>query len=350
MTNKNFWDAMTDLSPGLFKTYVAVSRLSDNEIGYCFASNTDISNKLIKHEKSISRDINDLISLGYLFVNNLKSGFKVIERRLYINENYKLFLEDNKNIKKLIKTKYQIKDSIMYFYNEKNLPVAGNKNVTRKFTSNNFEDCTSNKNEERAGNRIVTLTNTNIINTKLTTILKKTETKNNTSNFDFLNILDIPTKQNILKFNPKITESKFKDIYSRCELEVEQGYAKSLNAILVLAMKGAWNFQARKNPIPKVSTNKIIATDEKVILEKQNRALELETKQSELETLKSFYETLSPKEKAIVMDEALEITLAKGIPPHIAKIIAENESKFKVLRILYSNPNKIKNVPHEEVI
>ena len=107
MTNKKFWDEMIDLSQGLFKTYVTVSRISDNEMDYCFTSNTNISKKLNKYKKSISRDI-----------------------------------------------------------------------------------------------------------------------------------------------------------YSRCELEAEQGYIKNLNVILVLAIEGTWNFQARRNSISKVLVNK------KAILEK----------------------------------------------------------------------------------
>ena len=123
MNNKNFWDAMQDLSPALFKTYAAINKLADNEVGYCFATNESISIKLNKHEKSISRDISELIELGYLFANQIKIGFKVIERRLYTAENIKTYMNDQKNISNLIKTTMVEKDKILSLYTHLTLPT-----------------------------------------------------------------------------------------------------------------------------------------------------------------------------------------------------------------------------------
>ena len=253
MNNKNFWDAMQDLSPALFKTYAAINKLADNEVGYCFATNESISIKLNKHEKSISRDISELIELGYLFANQIKIGFKVIERRLYTAENIKTYMNDQKNISNLIKTTMVEKDKIFYYYNETN--STGNKSVTRKYTGNKIEDGTSNNFEERTGNKNVTVTNTNITNTNSTTTETNTEPKKESSSSQFLNILDSSTKANILSSNPNITEEEFNALYEKCKLEIQQGFAKNLNSILVQSVRGLWNFQA-KEILPKSTTQK----------------------------------------------------------------------------------------------
>lgn len=254
MNNKNFWDAMKDLSPTLFKTYAAISKLSDNQIGYCFATNKSISTKLNKHEKSISRDISELIELGYLFVNQLKIGFTVIERRLYTSENIKTYMKDQKNISNLIKTTMTEVEGITYYYNEVN--STSNKTVTRKHTGNKFEDGAGNNSEERTGNKTVTLTNTNITNTNTTTNTTKKNSKlKKESSSHFLDILDSSTKANILSSNPNITEAEFNTLYEKCKLEVQQGFAKNLNSILVQSVRGLWNFQA-KEVLPKSTTQK----------------------------------------------------------------------------------------------
>lgn len=252
MNNKNFWDAMQDLSPALFKTYAAINKLSDNEVGYCFATNEGISIKLNKHEKSISRDISELIELGYLFANQIKIGFKVIERRLYTSENIKTYMKDQKNISNLIKTTVVEKEKIFYYYNENN--STGNKSVTRKYTGNKIEDGAGNNYEERTGNKNVTVTNTNITNTNSTTTEKNIKPKKESSSH-FLDILDSSTKANILSSNPNITESEFNTLYEKCKLEVQQGFAKNLNSILVQSVRGLWNFQA-KEILPKSSSQK----------------------------------------------------------------------------------------------
>lgn len=251
MNNKNFWDAMQDLSPALFKTYAAINKLADNEVGYCFATNESISIKLNKHEKSISRDISDLIELGYLFANQIKIGFKVIERRLYTAENIKTYMNDQKNISNLIKTTMVEKDKIFYYYNETN--STGNKSVTRKYTGNKIEDGTGNNYEERTGNKNVTVTNTNITNTNSTTKIN-TEPKKESSS-QFLDILDSNTKANILSSNPNITEEEFNVLLKKCKLEVQQGFAKNLNSVLVQSVRRLWNFQA-KEILPKSTTQK----------------------------------------------------------------------------------------------
>ena len=293
MNNKNFWAAMQELSAPLFKTYAAIHKLSDNEVGYCFATNESISIKLNKHEKSISRDISDLIELGYLFSNVIKSGFKVVERRLYTSENLKTFIEDQKNIKNLIKTKIEIIDEISYYYNEKNSNVTGNKSVTGKVASNKIEDCTGNNFEDGAGNKIVTVTNTNITNTKTTTIEeKKIESSSSSLDYRFLDkYLDLATKINFIQANPNITESEFIELYAKCQLEVKQGFARNLNAILIKASKGLWNFQAKeesKTITPKSKIEKIIQNKYSECVDYYNSFSAYTTPKEIIEKFKTF--------------------------------------------------------------
>ena len=88
------------------------------------------------------------------------------------------------------------------------LPISNpsNKSVTRKYTGNNYE--------ERTGNKNVTVTNTNSTTTETNTEQKKE------SSSQFLNILDSSTKTNILSSNPNITEEEFNVLYEKCKLEV----------------------------------------------------------------------------------------------------------------------------------
>lgn len=124
MNAKNLWEAMKDLSDKQFKVYMAVYKLADNDVGYCFAGNEHIGEKINKSESRVSQTINELIQLGFLNVLKINQGFKVIERRLYTADCYKNYLKDSKL--KIIKTTYK-KDvdkegieNVIYF-NEKNV-------------------------------------------------------------------------------------------------------------------------------------------------------------------------------------------------------------------------------------
>lgn len=123
MNAKNLWEAMKELSDKQFKVYMAVYKLADNDVGYCFAGNEHIGEKINKSESRVSQTINELIQLGFLNVLKINQGFKVIERRLYTADCYKNFLKDSKL--EIIKTTYSKKvdkdgvESVIYF-NEKN--------------------------------------------------------------------------------------------------------------------------------------------------------------------------------------------------------------------------------------
>lgn len=258
MNYKNFWTALEELTSPLFKTYLAVERLADNKLGYCFASNEDISKKLNKHEKSISRDINNLIKIGYLWVIHIKIGFKVIERRLYTTDQYELYLKDFHNKHNLIKTTYKKNNDKVIYFNEKNL----------KNTSNSFDECSSSKIVEGTILKNVTLNNTNLIKTKTTT-----------TKINFLDkYIDTITKNNILKYKPNITEEEFLKIFNKCKIEVNKGFGKSLNGILVKAIQGLWNFQEKQS----------LTVDSKTLIEKYY----LES----IDYYKCFIDYISPEE------------------------------------------------------
>lgn len=120
MNTKNFWDAVNDLSSKLFKVYSVINKLADNDAGYCYASNDGIGAKAKKHPVNISKDISELIDLGYLFSIELKDGFITKERRLYTAENLKTYMQDKKNFENLLKTFTEEVNEIIVFYNERN--------------------------------------------------------------------------------------------------------------------------------------------------------------------------------------------------------------------------------------
>lgn len=124
MNNKTFWEVFAELGSKDFKTYAGISRLADNELGYCFATNKSIAEKCNKNFQVVSRDINDLIKKGYLFSIEIKEKSNTIERRLYTCENYMSYVKDNNNLDNLVKTTYKVIEGIVYLENErKKLPI-----------------------------------------------------------------------------------------------------------------------------------------------------------------------------------------------------------------------------------
>lgn len=336
MNNKTFWEAMQELSPALFKTYVAIHKLADNEVGYCFATNEYISEKINKHEKSVSRDIADLIEKGYLYSNVIKKGFAIIERRLYTVENLKTYLSDKENIKLLIKTTTKEVEGIIYFFNE-NKNNTSNRCVTGNNTGNKFVTCTSNKNVTCTGNKNEELTNTNITNLNITTTNTSIASivKEKTSSSSFLKkYLDLATEQNLLVIKPNITEKEFLEVWKRCELEVEQGFAKNKNAVLIQALKGQWNFRSVDNKISE-ERKKISNLEELKKLQKlQDEKEKYLSSRAELEKLKELYDSLSPEEQKEIDKIALE--KAKSLySNNIAGVMARTQTRYDILKDIY---------------
>ena len=176
--NQFIYKALNDkeLTDGEFRLYMLIKELGNNNDGYCYATNSYFAKIIGKHEKSISRLIGILIKKGYLYMITLTKGSMTEERRLYVEESYKTYLEDseNKKNKKTIRT-YFLKEKdgegteIIITVNERNhKEYTGNKNATGNNnvtgTGNNFEDGT--------GNNIVTqiynnINNNNINNKKI---------------------------------------------------------------------------------------------------------------------------------------------------------------------------------------
>lgn len=126
MNNKDFWEAVKELKPSLFKVFSVIYKLADNDVGYCFATNKGLSDKIGVHFKTISDNLQELKNLGYIHVIEIgKKGNYCEERRIYTNNNFKTYVEDMKNIKNLIVTELRVEDNVYHFYNERNTPKEG---------------------------------------------------------------------------------------------------------------------------------------------------------------------------------------------------------------------------------
>ena len=163
-----------EMTDGEFRLYTLIKELGNNNAGYCYAKNSYFTKVLGKHEKSISRLVGSLIEKGYLYVINLTKGATTEERRLYVEESYKTYLEDliKSEKKELIKTvsikeKAEDGDETTLIVNERNYKeYTGNKNAT----GNSNVTGMGNNIEDGAGNKIVTQNiynkNNNNINNK----------------------------------------------------------------------------------------------------------------------------------------------------------------------------------------
>jgi len=229
MNNKDFWEAVRELSPKLFMTYSVIYKLSDNEVGYCYARNKSISEKIGKSIVRVSGDIGELKKLGYLNTIEInKKGNYCEERRIYTNNNYKTFLEDSKKIKKLIKTTTEIKNNVIYFYNERNqVKTVPNRGIVK------------NDNRGIVKNDYVTNTNTNLTN--ITTTSK--DKKNSSSSLELIfkkhnfKISEVNLK-NIEKLN--LQESKIEE-YLKYTISEKKGIG-----FLIKALKENWDITKPK--------------------------------------------------------------------------------------------------------
>ncbi len=220
MNTKDFWIALDELSPRLFTTYAAISKLSDNEVGYCFSSNQGISAKLGKHKDNVSRDISDLIEKGFLHVIEIKRGFVVVERRLYSNAGYKTYIEDKNNLANLKKTTYEKKgesENIVY-YNEKNIKPTNDKTIIG----------TNDENNKGTDDKNVKLTISNI-NLSKSNYQKKYLKEKNNSNINKQYKTDPEILKKMFK-NEKFDKNFIKYLYINYTIEeISFTYEKSKN-------------------------------------------------------------------------------------------------------------------------
>ncbi len=164
----NFWTAAKELSPRLFQMYAVIDKLNTNEVKYCYSKNESIAEKIEKHKNNVSKDISELIKLGYLYSLEKKVGFKVIQRRIYTENNYKQYLEDKENIENWLPTYSMTKDNITYYWNEKNPHPKWHKENIKKNADNENVNGTDNENVNGTDNENVkyNLYNNNLSNIK----------------------------------------------------------------------------------------------------------------------------------------------------------------------------------------
>lgn len=334
MQTKTFWDACSDLSTGLFKTFVAIHRLCNNEIGYCFAKNDYIGKKLNKHEKSISRDISELIKLGYLFYIEIKKGCVVAERRLYPIEQAKLYMEDKANIENLITTTYKEKDGITIYTNEryengvKKEKIASNKNVTGKFTGNEIVTGAGNKDVTGTGNKNVTEIYNNINNYNNNNNKEKVDD----DILEFLKENRVDTKaiqEAVLKYEYTLE-------FLKRQLEIalklkKLGKYESAGACFSNALTKNITLTLPEEKIKQKFVSGNLGKKEQEIIKKnlenkEKRDREIERK----EKLREIFETFPEHEKKY-MEEKAEIIAKEKYPDNIYKVMARTETIYKVI-------------------
>lgn len=336
MQTKTFWDACSDLSTGLFKTFAAIHRLCNNEIGYCFAKNDYIGKKLNKHEKSISRDISELIEKGYLFSIEIKKGCVVAERRLYPVEQAKLYMEDKTNIENLITTTYKEKDGITLYTNEryengvKREKNTSNKNVTSKFTGNKNATGTSNENVTGTGNKNVTEKYNNINNYNNNNNNKEKKVDDDILEFLKENRVDTKAIQEaVLKYEYTLE-------FLKRQLEIafklkELGKYESAGACFSNALTKNITLTLPEEKIKQKFVSGNLGKKEQEIIKKnlenkEKRDREIERK----EKLREIFETLPEHEKKY-MEEKAEIIAKEKYPDNIYKVMARTESIYEII-------------------
>ena len=128
MDYKDFWKAIEELSPRLFKTYAAIEQLTKNNVKYCYGSNESLGERIGKNSTNISRDISELKKLGYLWSIEIRFKGEIVGRRLYTESSYKTYMDDLENYKNLGIT-FQLnlgteEQPHIVAYNEKNIDTV----------------------------------------------------------------------------------------------------------------------------------------------------------------------------------------------------------------------------------
>lgn len=132
MNAKTLWDAVKNLNGNDFKLYAVICKLADNDVGYCFSSDSNIAEKIGRARETTCRGVNRLIDAGYLNVIKIVTGSKCDERRLYPESCFKNYVIDSQlTLQKTTFVKKRDEEGMEYleFFNEKN---TSDKNVTGK--------------------------------------------------------------------------------------------------------------------------------------------------------------------------------------------------------------------------
>lgn len=114
MRINDFWKTAKELSPLDIIILMAVDNLANNDVGYCFANDETIGEKLDRHKSTINKSIGRLIKKGFLYRLRIDKGSTCIERRLYTISGYKQYTEDKET--DIIKTLSVKKEDGTYIY------------------------------------------------------------------------------------------------------------------------------------------------------------------------------------------------------------------------------------------
>lgn len=330
MENKTFWDACSELSSALFKTYAVIHRLCDNDIGYCFAKNKIIADRMNKHEISVSRDISELINKEFLYSLEIKRGYVVLERRLYTVEQHKLYLEDLNNLEKLMVTSYKENEGITLFTNERYL--NGVKRTTVNKNVNGLD--TVNKNANGTVNKIVNGTVNKNAKSNLSNINLSNITTTSSSYIKILleqHGISPSTKINILNL------VKEKNISLERVIEVLKiaPIKKWQEGAIYKALENNWDLQFDVEQEEKKKANERAERSYQKSLEESKKLNESKEKiaqeQKEKEQLLEFFNTLPSNKQAELQNKASQMAIEK-YGKLTGKIMARTFVIYELLR------------------
>lgn len=180
MDAKQFWEralktASKDINPLDFIVLMAIEKLADNEVGYCFAGNESIGDRLGRHESTISKSISKLVKAKLIYKIEIRQGTMVEERRLYPESQYKLYEEDCK--RSLIKTiNLKLDDETSLIVNERSTGTEKVKASIKKKGENKKKQEEKKEKDQREfirakfleyGHKVNEGTITNVINNKV---------------------------------------------------------------------------------------------------------------------------------------------------------------------------------------
>lgn len=310
MENKTFWDACSELSSALFKTYAVIHRLCDNDIGYCFAKNKIIADRMNKHEISVSRDISELISKEFLYSLEIKRGYVVLERRLYTVEQHKLYLEDLNNLEKLMVTSYKEAEGITLFTNERYLNGVKRTTIIKNVNGSD----TVNKNANGTVNKIVNGTVNKNAKSNLSNINLSNITTTSSSEIKILleqHGISPSTKINILNL-VKEKNISFERIVEVLKIAPVKKWQEGA---IYRALENNWDLQFDEEQEEKRKADERAEREYQKSLEESKKLNEHKARvmkeQKEKDELQMFFEALPESKKEKIRSEAYKIAIEK---------------------------------------
>lgn len=332
MQTKTFWDACKDLSSGLFKTYAAVHKLCDNDVGYCFSKNETIGKKIKKHEVNVSKDVSELIKLGYLFSIEIKKGYVTLERRIYTLEQAKLYMEDKANIEGLYITTYKEIKGVLFFTNERYLDgekreTTINKNANGENTASENAKGTVSENANGTVSENAKQNNTNINNTNKNINNKK---KVDDDILEFLkeNKLDTKVIQEAVLKHEYTLEFLKRQLKTAFKLK-ELGKYESAGACFSNALKNEIDLEIQLPKPEKKITAEI--KDNPALRKSYEATEEKERLLEEKEKLDKVFNTFTEAIKKSIEAEALMIAKRK-FDISVAPTMARNKVKYDLIK------------------